>query len=126
MLLDNKVAIITGAASPRGIRKATARLFAQRAARIVVVDLEGIAGASAAANIGSEHVGLAADVTDKSACERVTHEVIERYGHIDVLVNNAGVTQAIRVADISLSDYDFVTGVSLRGMRPRGGARSST
>lgn len=115
MVLDNKVAIITGAVSARGIGKATARLFAAHGARVVIVDLDAKAAASAAADIGDGHVGLACDVTDKAACERTAEAVLARFGRIDVLVNNAGVTQPLRIADIGPADYDFVTGVSLRG-----------
>ena len=115
VLLENKVAIITGAASPRGIGKATAQLFAQHGARVVVVDLDDAAAARAASEIGADHLGIAADVTDKAACNHVANQVMKRYGRIDVLLNNAGVTQPIRIGDISPEDYDFVTGVSLRG-----------
>lgn len=76
MLLENKVAIVTGAASARGIGKATARLFAEHGARVVIVDLDAGAAANAAADIGPTHVGVGGDVTDKAACERATREVV--------------------------------------------------
>ena len=115
VLLDGKVAIVTGAASARGIGKGTARMFASHGARVVILDLDAKAAAAAAAELGSAHVGLACDVTDRAACERVADDVVKRLGRIDILVNNAGVTQPLRIADIGPADYDFVTGVSLRG-----------
>ena len=115
MLLDGKVAIVTGAASARGIGKGTARLFASHGARVVILDLDADAATAAAAELGPQHGGFACDVTDKAACVRTASEVVKRTGRIDILVNNAGVTQPKRIADIDPADYDFVTGVSLRG-----------
>ena len=115
MLLDGKVAIVTGAASARGIGKGTARLFASQGARVVILDLDANAAAAAAAELGPQHAGLACDVTDKAACVRAADDVLIRSGRIDILVNNAGVTQPKRITDIEAADYDFVTGVSLRG-----------
>jgi len=63
MLLENKVAIITGAASQRGIGRATAACFAQHGARVVVLDLDLQAARASALGCGDGHLGLAADVT---------------------------------------------------------------
>ena len=58
MLLDGKVAMISGAASPRGIGLATARLFAEHGAKIAIVDLDAWAAAEAAQGLGAGHQGL--------------------------------------------------------------------
>src|SRR5436305_8864192 len=63
VLLGNKVAIITGAASARGIGKAMAGVFAEQGARVAILDLNAEAAADAARDIGSDHLGLACDVT---------------------------------------------------------------
>jgi len=115
VLLRNKVAIITGAASPRGIGKAMAGVFAEQGARVVVLDLNAEAAAAAARDIGPDHLGIACDVTNKSACEAAANEVLDRFGQIDVLVNNAGITQPLKIMDIQPANYDAVTDVSLRG-----------
>jgi NAD(P)-dependent dehydrogenase (short-subunit alcohol dehydrogenase family) len=115
MLLKDKVAIITGGASPRGIGKATARLFADHGARVAILDLNAAAAAAAAEDLGSGHIGLACNVTSKADCERAAAEVVERFRKIDVLVNNAGITQPLRLMDIEPQNYDAVTDVSLRG-----------
>ena len=115
-LLQNKIAIVTGAASARGLGKATARLFAQHGATVVITDLDAEAARGAASDLGSEwHFGLAGDVTDKSACEAIAAEVLSRCGRIDILVNNAGITQPLKLMDIAPENYDAVTDVSLRG-----------
>ena len=115
MLLKDKVAIITGAASARGIGKATARLFAEHGARVAILDLDAAQAAQAAADLGSGHIGVACNVTRKDDCERAATEAIARLGKIDILVNNAGITQPLKVMDIKPENYEAVTDVSLRG-----------
>ena len=116
MLLKNKVAVITGAASPRGIGKATAKLFAAHGAKVAILDLNEDDAAAAAQDIGSEHIGLACDVTNKSDCEQAMQDVLARLRQIDILVNNAGITQPLKTMDIAPENYDAVMDVSLRGM----------
>jgi NAD(P)-dependent dehydrogenase (short-subunit alcohol dehydrogenase family) len=115
MLVENNVVIITGAASPRGIGKATAKAFAAQGASVVILDLRLEDAQAAASELGDQHLGLACDVTDKAACERAAQAVLQRYGRIDALVNNAGITQPIRTLDILAANYDAVLDVNLRG-----------
>ncbi|WP_295477909.1 SDR family NAD(P)-dependent oxidoreductase [uncultured Pseudomonas sp.] len=115
MLLKDKVAIITGAASARGIGRATAEIFARQGARVVILDLDESAARDAAAALGEGHLGLAANVADQGQVQRAVAAVLEHYGHIDVLINNAGITQPLKILDIGHSDYDKVLDVSLRG-----------
>lgn len=90
-LLDGKVAVISGAASPRGIGVATARMFARHGARVAILDLDQAAAAEAAASLGAGHRGYACDVTDKQACVAAVEQVVGDFGKIDVLVNNAAI-----------------------------------
>lgn len=114
-LLDGKIAIVTGAASPRGLGKATAKLFADHGAKIVILDLDVTQAEAAAADLGEGHLGLACNVTDKAACEAAAAAVLAQFGRIDVLVNNAGITQPLKVMDIGPANYDAVLDVNLRG-----------
>ncbi len=116
MLLQGRTAVISGAAGLRGIGYATAALFAAQGARVAILDLDASAATAAAGSLGPDHCGLVCDVTDKAACERAVADVLARLGQIDVLVNNAGVTQAIKVADIGTDDWDRIQGVNLRGV----------
>ncbi|MEZ5660529.1 MAG: glucose 1-dehydrogenase [Burkholderiaceae bacterium] len=116
MLLKDKTAIITGAASARGIGKATARLFAEHGARIAILDLKPDEARAAAAEIGPSHIGLGCDVTDKAQCEAAVGSVLAHFGQLDILVNNAGITQPLKFMQIGPGDYEAVTDVSLRGM----------
>ena len=115
MLLEDKVAVISGAASARGIGRATAQLFAEHGARVVILDLEEAAASSAAKQIGNQHRGFACDVTDRAACQNAIDNVLQSFGRVDILVNNAGITQPVKLMDIRPQDYDAVTDVSLRG-----------
>lgn len=78
-LLDGRFAIITGAASPRGLGKATARLFADHGATVAILDLDAGQAEAAAAELGEGHVGLACDVTDKAACEAAAADLVARW-----------------------------------------------
>ncbi|MEX8495787.1 SDR family NAD(P)-dependent oxidoreductase, partial [Sphaerotilus sp.] len=115
MLLKDKVAVITGGAGLNGLGFATARLMASHGARVVVVDLARAEPAAAAAQIGAGHLGLVADVTDKASCDAAMAAVLKTFGRIDVLVNNAGITQPAKTCDITGADYDRILDVSLRG-----------
>jgi len=115
MLLKDKVAIVTGGAGPNGLGFASARMLAQQGATIVILDLASAKPAEAAAKLGPQHLGLVADVTSKESCDAAVAEVLRSKGRVDVLVNNAGITQPRKTLDISPADYDAVLDVSLRG-----------
>ena len=114
MLLNGKTAVISGAASRAGIGLATARLFAAHGARVEILDLEQTAADSAAQSLGSQHMGITCDVTDEAACTRAAAHVIEVFGHADILINNAGITQPLRIMDIKPGNWDRVLYVNLR------------
>lgn len=115
MLLNDKIAVITGGAGLNGLGYATARMMAAQGARVVILDLERADPAGAAARLGAGHLGLVADVTDKASCDAAAATILEAFGRIDVLVNNAGITQPRKTLDITGADYDAVLDVSLRG-----------
>ncbi|NUZ07961.1 SDR family NAD(P)-dependent oxidoreductase [Piscinibacter koreensis] len=115
MLLRDKVAVITGGAGLNGLGFATARQMAAHGARVVIVDLERADPASAASRLGDGHLGVVGDVTDKAACDAAIEQALKAYGRIDVLVNNAGITQPVKTLEITRADYDRILDVSLRG-----------
>ena len=116
MLLTGKVAVIPGAASPRGIGSATARLFAAHGARVAILDLSEAATHDVAVILGQAHRGFACDVTSRDACERAARRVLEAFGQVDVLINNAGITQPLKLMEIGAEDWDAVMDVNLRGV----------
>jgi len=115
MLLKNKVAVITGGAGQNGLGFATARMMADQGATVVILDLAVADPQAAAARLGKQHLGLVADVTDKTSCETAAAHIKTAMGHVDILVNNAGITQPVKFLDITGKDYDRIMDVSLRG-----------
>ncbi len=115
MLMKDKVAIVTGAASVRGIGWTTAKRFAEEGARVALIDLDAPSAQRAAAEIGSANRGYACDVRDAQQCRHTVERIIAEFGHVDILVNNAGVSQSKRLMDSTEDDYDLVMDVSLRG-----------
>ena len=117
MRLKHKVSIITGAA--QGIGLATALKFAEEGATVVVCDLkpEGVDAAVALVRArGAQAMGFALNVTDRAALDLMAAAVKERFGSIDVLVNNAGITKDARLQKMTLEQFDAVIDVNLRGV----------
>ena len=116
MLLIDKIAIITGGASIRGIGKATAHLFAENGAKVVILDIDEDAVFTAAEDLGSGHYAFSCDVTKKDECLKTVELILQKFKTIDILVNNAGITQPLKTLDISEENYQNVLDVSLKGM----------
>jgi NAD(P)-dependent dehydrogenase (short-subunit alcohol dehydrogenase family) len=120
MLLRGKTAIITGGASPRGIGLATAKRFAEEGARIAILDIDGSAAQAAARGLDragdGEHIGVTCNVADQSACAKAVEAVISTFGQIDILINNAGITQPAKFLDIQPADWDRIQDVNLKGI----------
>ncbi|MEI4487426.1 SDR family oxidoreductase [Frigidibacter sp. MR17.14] len=114
-LLEGKFAVITGAASKRGLGKATAKLFADHGATVAILDLDEAQAKEAAADLGPNHVGMACNVTDLDGVQKVMDALIAKWGRIDILVNNAGITQPLKFMEIAPANYDAVLDVNLRG-----------
>ena len=114
-LLQGKFAVVTGAASKRGLGKATAKLFAEHGATVAILDLDEAAAKEAAADLGPQHVGMGCDVTDLDGVKAVMDKLAATWGAIDILVNNAGITQPLKIMEIAPKNYDAVLDVNLRG-----------
>ncbi|MBJ4524950.1 SDR family oxidoreductase, partial [Salmonella enterica subsp. enterica serovar Typhimurium] len=89
--------------------------FAENGAKVVIIDLNGEASEAAAAALGEGHLGLAANVADEVQVQAAIEQIMAKYGRVDVLVNNAGITQPLKLMDIKRANYDAVLDVSLRG-----------
>jgi NAD(P)-dependent dehydrogenase (short-subunit alcohol dehydrogenase family) len=116
MLLKGKIAIITGAASPRGLGLAMARLFAEHGAKVAILDLDLASARAGLASLkGRGHLALSCDVTKRTACEKAVARVLARHGKIDILVNNAGITSPQRVMEVDDATYTRVMDINMRG-----------
>jgi NAD(P)-dependent dehydrogenase (short-subunit alcohol dehydrogenase family) len=117
MSLADRVAVVTGAGN--GIGKATALALAGAGAHVVSVDVDGEAAraaAEAAAKLGPRSVALDTDVGDLAAIDRMVQRVMEAFGRIDVLVNNAGVTRRADIMDLTEQDWDRIMRVNAKGV----------
>ena len=111
--IQGKVAIITGGA--RGQGEATARLFASEGAQVVLTDLLEREGEAVASDIGDAALFVAHDVTREQDWQRVAAAAVERFGRLDILINNAGIMQRTPVVDCSVDEFRGVLDVNLVG-----------
>ena len=117
MRLAGKVALISGAA--RGLGASAARLFAREGARVALGDVLEPEGRAVEAEIraaGGDAMFVGLDVTDEGDWDRAVARTIERYGKLDVLVNNAGVGAQGRIEDTTVKDWDLVMDVNAKGV----------
>ena len=111
--LKGKVAIITGAA--KGIGFATAQRFAQEGAKVIIADINQDVVSGAAAQTSNAE-GYVMDVTDRASIQSVVDQVMQKHGHIDILINNAGITQDARLIRMTEAQFDTVIDVNLKGV----------
>jgi NAD(P)-dependent dehydrogenase (short-subunit alcohol dehydrogenase family) len=112
-ILDHKVAIVTGAA--KGIGLAIAKKLSEAGAHVVLADIDGIAAAEAAAGIAGAD-GVACDVRDENQVAQLVRDVVERHGHLDVMVSNAGIARVGPLVTTTLEEWRAVTSVDLDGV----------
>ncbi len=120
-LLEGRTVVVSGAGRARGIGKAASRLFVDHGARVAMLDIDEAEVRQAAADVGAGApvtLGIRCDVTQVDSCRAAIEQVLgwsAAGGRIDVLVNNAALTQKRGVADITSEDYATITDVILRG-----------
>ncbi|RDX66484.1 hypothetical protein CR513_54741 [Mucuna pruriens] len=112
--LEGKVAIITGGAS--GIGAATARLFSKHGAHVVIVDIQDDLGLSVTKELESA-LYVHCDVTNEKEVENAVNTTVSKYGKLDIMLNNAGISDEIKtsILDNNKSDFERVIGVNLVG-----------
>lgn len=117
MSFEGQSIIITGAG--QGIGRQYAIAFAQAGANVAIVDMNAEAAASVAAEIGPKAVAIATDVSDKASVMAMAAQVMDRFGRIDVLVNNAAIFSTLKMKpfeEIEPEEFDRVMAVNARGV----------
>jgi len=113
MRLRNKVALITGAA--KGIGFATAKRFSEEGAKVMLADLNEAAVMEAVGQLKHAEPYVL-NVTDRASIQRAVEDIISKHQRIDVLINNAGITQDARLVKMTEEQFDAVIDVNLKGV----------
>ncbi|MEP7285649.1 MAG: SDR family NAD(P)-dependent oxidoreductase [Chloroflexota bacterium] len=117
MLLENRVAIVTGAA--RGIGEQTVYQFAQEGARVAVVDIDMALAEEVAAAIrakGGHADAFQCDVSKPPLVEQLVKDVVQKYGQLEILVNNAGICPRIPLDEMTEERFDQLINVNLKSV----------
>ncbi|MEM8506182.1 MAG: 3-oxoacyl-ACP reductase FabG [Bacteroidota bacterium] len=116
MRLKDKVAIVTGGS--RGIGQAVSELFAKEGATVIIVDLlpQGAEVANGIKAAGGKAEFHSVSVTDKASIATLFEKVNQKYGKIDILINNAGITRDRTLEKMSEAEWDAVVAVNLKGV----------
>jgi meso-butanediol dehydrogenase / (S,S)-butanediol dehydrogenase / diacetyl reductase len=116
--LDGRTAVISGAG--RGIGRGIATRLAQEGANVVIADIDADGASAAAEEIaaatGSAALGVACDVSDRASQQQAIAAAVDRYGRLDIMFNNAGVSQTVRFLDTTEEDFDRIMRVNARGV----------
>lgn len=118
---NNQVVIVTGAGSPKGIGRTIANTFARQGATVIVADINEAGIQDTCDFINAQgHPGKAdgkvVNVTDKASIDELVKYIMEKYGRIDVLVNNAGISQKVTVEDMTVDDMKRIFSVNMFGL----------
>jgi NAD(P)-dependent dehydrogenase (short-subunit alcohol dehydrogenase family) len=115
MRLAGKVAVVTGAA--QGLGRACAERFLADGAKVVIGDIKRTDLAAWADELGqpASLAAVEADVTKRADVERLVAAAVEKFGRLDIMLNNAGIARSQAFLDITDADFDDVLGVNLRG-----------
>lgn len=127
MRLENKVAIITGAAG--GIGSETARRFLREGAKVVLADLNAAAVTAVAQMLdesGESTLAVPVDVTSATSVTALFEAAIDRFGGVDILVNNAGATLDARLVNMTEEQFDKAIAINLKGTFLCGQAAAKT
>ena len=111
--LEGKIAIVTGAA--RGTGEATARLFVEQGAKVLIADVQDALGESVAKEIGDAAAYVHLDVTSENDWEHAIETAQGRFGDTNILVNNAGILHMAAIGDTDVEDFDRVVAVNQKG-----------
>lgn len=116
---DGQVVIVTGSGSPKGIGKTIAKTFAKQGAAVVIADMNAAGVEATVKEIqdeGCTAMGVVVNITNEESVQEMVDKVMENYGRIDVLVNNAGISQKVTVEDMTMADIRKIFEVNMFGL----------
>jgi NAD(P)-dependent dehydrogenase (short-subunit alcohol dehydrogenase family) len=116
---NGQVVIVTGSGSAKGIGKTIARTFAKQGAQLIITDMNAAGVEQTVADIqaeGGKAYGIVSNVTEEDSVQSMVDEIVAKFGRIDVLVNNAGISQKVTVDDMTLDDIKRIFNVNMFGL----------
>jgi 3-oxoacyl-[acyl-carrier protein] reductase len=111
-LLESKIAVITGGG--RGIGKATAKLFTNEGATVVIAEFDEVSGQSTANELGAHFIKT--DISNEESVNALFNFISSEFGQLDILVNNAGILADSTLKKLDPDSFDAVINVNLRGV----------
>lgn len=111
-LLENKIAVITGGG--RGIGKATAKLFTNEGATVIIAEFDEVSGQSTANELGAHFIKT--DISNEESVNALFNFISSEFGQLDILVNNAGILADSTLKKLDPDSFDAVINVNLRGV----------
>lgn len=114
MKLHNRTAVITGGAN--GIGLETAKLFISEGANVVIADTNEAAGKEAAESLGENCMFIKTDVSDKSSAYFCINDTLKKFGSLEILINNAGITSDASLVKMSSEQFEKVIDINLKGV----------
>lgn len=114
MKLENKIAVVTGGA--RGIGRAIAERYVAEGAKVAVADLLGDEASALATSLGDAAMAVPLDVTSMESIDAMVKAVVDRFGGIDILVNNAAIFDLAPILEITERSYDRLFAVNVKGL----------
>jgi NAD(P)-dependent dehydrogenase (short-subunit alcohol dehydrogenase family) len=112
--LENKIAVVTGGA--RGIGRAIAERYVAEGAKVAVADLLGDEASALATSLGDAAMAVPLDVTSMESIDAMVKAVVDRFGGIDILVNNAAIFDLAPILEITERSYDRLFAVNVKGL----------
>lgn len=116
---EGQVVLVTGSGSLKGIGKTIAKTFAKQKAKLVIADMNEQGVKDTVAEIkaeGGEAMGITVNITDEVSVQKMVDDIVAAYGRLDVLVNNAGISQKVTVEDMKLADIKRIFEVNMFGL----------
>lgn len=117
--LNGKVAVVTGSGSKRGIGREIALSLSKQGASVVIADMgkEGVDEVVAEIeSTGGKALGVVLNVTSEESVSNLVEKTLETFGSLDILINNAGISQKVTVADMTLEDMKRIFNVNMFGL----------
>ena len=114
-----QVVVVTGSGSPKGIGKTIAKTFARQGAQLIITDMNAQGVKDVVEEIqaeGGKAYGIVSNITDEKSVQDMVDEIVEKFGRLDVLVNNAGISQKVTVEDMTLEDMKRIFNVNVFGL----------